>query len=271
MGIFKKLREYKKVGYLSAHMPGHKSGKFLPPDLEEAFGKNVFEYDLTEVDGLDNLQNPQGIIKDTEEKIIRLTGAKEAYLLVNGSTSGLLSAIYTLGRGEKIFVGGNAHQGVYNAMIIADSSPIFLAVEREEESGTELGISPETLIEGIKQYPDCKVLILTLPNYYGIRYKYREILKIAQENNLQIIIDEAHGAHFNFMGKNYPNGIKIGGHVVVQSWHKTLPVFNQGSILLINGELDNEFNRYNFRESVNIFQTTSPSYLIMSSIDIAAD
>ena len=271
MGIFKKLREYKKVGYLSAHMPGHKSGKFLPPDLEEAFGKNVFEYDLTEVDGLDNLQNPQGIIKDTEEKIIRLTGAKEAYLLVNGSTSGLLSAIYTLGRGEKIFVGGNAHQGVYNAMIIADSSPIFLAVEREEESGTELGISPETLIEGIKQYPDCKVLILTLPNYYGIRYKYREILKIAQENNLQIIIDEAHGAHFNFMGKNYPNGIKIGGHVVVQSWHKTLPVFNQGSILLINGELDNEFNKYNFRESVNIFQTTSPSYLIMSSIDIAAD
>ncbi len=271
MGIFKKLREYKKSDYLSAHMPGHKSGNFLPPDLEEAFGKSVFEYDLTEVEGLDNLQNPQGVIKDTEKKIKKLTGAEKVYLLVNGSTSGLLSAIYTLGREEKIFVGGNAHQGVYNAMVIADSSPIFLAVETDDESGTELGVAPETLIEGIRKHPDCKVLILTLPNYYGIRYKYREILKIAKENNLRIIIDEAHGAHFNFMGKNYPNGIKIGGQVVVQSWHKSLPVFNQGSILLISKDLAGEPNKYNFRESVNIFQTTSPSYLIMSSIDIAAD
>lgn len=267
MGIFEKLTKYKEEGYLSAHMPGHKSGRLLPEDLERVFGKEVFEFDITEIDGMDNLQNPQGIIKETEDKIAGLCEAEEAFLLVNGSTTGLLASIFTLARNKEIFVGGNSHQAVYNAMMIAGSSPIFLAPELEIETGTELGVSPETLLEAIKRYPDCKVIILTFPNYYGLRYKYKEIIKIAKKNHLKIIIDEAHGAHFNFMGKNYPNGIILGADAVIQSWHKTLPVLNQGSILL-TGKNNKE---YDFRSSINLFQTTSPSYLIMSTIDVAAD
>jgi hypothetical protein len=125
----------------------------------------------------------------------------------------------------------------------------------------------ETLAEAVENNPECKVLVLTFPNYYGIRYKYKEIFRIAKENNLQIIIDEAHGAHFNFMKEKFPNAITLGAHVVVQSWHKTLPVLNQGSVLLEGEGLES----FNFRENINMFQTTSPSYLIMSSLDAAAD
>ena len=152
-------------------------------------------------------------------------------------------------------------------MIISGSKPIFLTPVLDQENGVELGVSPETLTEGIEENPDCKVLILTFPNYYGIRYKYKEIFRIAKANNLQIIIDEAHGAHFNFMKDKYPNAVSLGADVAVQSWHKTLPVLNQGSVLLEGFGKE----AYNFRESINIFQTTSPSYLIMSSIDAASD
>lgn len=271
MGIFKKLKEHKEKAYFSAHMPGHKSGSFIPEELKDAFGKNVFAFDVTELEGLDNLQEPQGIIKVTEEKIAKIAGAKKAFILVNGSTVGLLAAIYTLARREEIFVGANAHQAVYNAMVLADSRPIFLVPEVDQETGTELGISPEILQEAVKKYPKCKIIVLTFPNYYGIRYKYKEILKIAKENNLKIIIDEAHGAHFNFMGANYPNGINIGADVVIQSWHKTLPVLNQGSLLLTGNNLNTKTEEYNFRKSINIFQTSSPSYLIMSSMDSAVE
>lgn len=267
MGIFRKMKEYTRKQYYSAHMPGHKSGKFLPEDLRESFGEAVFQFDITETPGVDNLQNPQGIIKDTEIKISKITGAKKANLLVNGSTGGLLAAIFTLARNKKIFVGSNCHQSVYNAMIISGSKPVFLTPELDQENGLELGVSPETLAEAVENNPECKVLVLTFPNYYGIRYKYKEIFRIAKENNLQIIIDEAHGAHFNFMKEKFPNAITLGAHVVVQSWHKTLPVLNQGSVLLEGEGLES----FNFRENINMFQTTSPSYLIMSSLDAAAD
>jgi arginine/lysine/ornithine decarboxylase len=261
------MKEYIEKNYYSAHMPGHKSGMFLPTDIKELFGEKVFQFDITETMGMDNLQNPQGIIKDTETKISRITGAKKANLLVNGSTAGILAAVFTLARDKKIFVGSNCHQSVYNAMIISGAKPIFLTPELDQENGVELGVSPETLTEGIEENPDCKVLILTFPNYYGIRYKYKEIFRIAKANNLQIIIDEAHGAHFNFMKDKYPNAVSLGADVAVQSWHKTLPVLNQGSVLLEGFGKE----AYNFRESINVFQTTSPSYLIMSSIDAAAD
>ncbi len=267
MGLLKKMKNYVKEDYISAHMPGHKSGKLISDEIKDSFGENVFRFDITEIIGMDNLQNPLGIIKELEKKIANITGAEEAFILVNGSTSGLLSVIYSMAKNKKIFVGGNSHQAVYNAMIISGSIPIFLTPEIEEDTGTELGVAPETLIEAINLYPDCEVLILTLPNYYGIRYKYKEILSIARERKLKIIIDEAHGAHFNFIGEDYPNGIALGANAVVQSWHKTLPVLNQGSVLLSGKESKD----YNFRESINLFQTTSPSYLIMSTIDSAAD
>lgn len=266
-GIFSRLKEYREKQYLSLHMPGHKSGKLLPPDLEEAFGREIFSHDLTEVEGMDNLQKPLGPIKDTEDKIKALTGAQEACLLVNGSSGGLLASLYALARDREIFLARNSHQAVYNGLLLAQAHPIWLGLERDGDSGTELGISPETLKEAIEKYPDCKLLLLTLPNYYGIRYKARELFKLAKENNLTVIIDEAHGAHFNFLDEKYPISLELGADLAVQSWHKTLPVFNQGSLLLKGESLAD----LDIRQSVNLFQTTSPSYLIMASMDASFD
>lgn len=266
-GIFKKLKKYLEKEFLSVHMPGHKSGKIIPEELRESFGSKIFEFDITEIEEMDNLQNPQGIIKETEEKINNITGGRQAFLLVNGSTAGILAAIYAIGRNMGIFAGGNCHQAVYNGMILAGSSPIFLPVDIDPQTGVELGVSPETLEKAIKEFPEIKLLILTMPNYYGFCYRYEEIMTVAKRNKIKIIIDEAHGAHFNFLEDSCPNGIKAGGDIVVQSWHKTLPVFNQGSILLQGQDLEG----INLRESINMFQTTSPSYLIMSTLDKAAD
>jgi arginine/lysine/ornithine decarboxylase len=235
--------------------------------LRENFGSKIFEYDITEIEGMDNLQNPQGIIKETEDKIKKSTGGEQVFLLVNGSTAGLLAAIYGLGRNKGVFAGGNCHQAVYNGMLLAGSTPVFLPVDIDQETGVELGVSPETLEKAIKEFPEIKLLILTMPNYYGLCYRYEEIMTVAKRNNIKIIIDEAHGAHFNFLEDSCPNGIKAGGDIVVQSWHKTFPVFNQGSILIQGQDLEG----VNLRESINMFQTTSPSYLIMSTLDKAAD
>ena len=266
-GIFDTLKNHKEKEYISLHMPGHKSGTILPDRLREAFGENVFSYDLTEVAGLDNLQDPRAAIKETEDKIKDFTGAQEVNMLVNGSTAGLLAAIYSLAKDQEIFVATNSHQAVYNGLLLANAYPIWLATEVETATGTELGVDPETLAQAIKIYPDCKLLLLTYPNYYGLRYKTREIFKLAKEKGLIIIVDEAHGAHYNFLPEEYPTAIELGADLVVQSWHKSLPVLNQGSLLL-KAHSQKELQ---VRQAVNLFQTSSPSYLILASMDLAFD
>ncbi len=266
-GIFETLKEYKQKEYISLHMPGHKSGTFLPENLKEAFGEKFFSFDLTEVDGLDNLQKPIAGIKETEDKIKDFTGAQEVNMLVNGSTVGLLAAIYSLARDQEIFVVSNSHQAVYNGLLLANAHPIWLAAETDLKSGTELGLDPKTLAQATEAYPKCRLILLTYPNYYGLRYKAEEIFKLAKEKGLMIIVDEAHGAHYNFLSKDYPTALELGADLVVQSWHKSLPVLNQGSLLLkAKSQKDLQI-----RQAVNLFQTSSPSYLILASMEAAFD
>ena len=261
--VFEKLQSYVREEWQSLHMPGHKSGDCLPPEIRAAFGKQVFAYDITEVEGADNLQFPKGVIRETEERIAEFTGAHRAHLLVNGSTCGLLAGIFALAREKEIFVAENCHQAVYHALTLAHARPVFLKTDKDPETGIQLGVSPETLQAAMEAYPQCKNLVITSPNYYGIRYHLPEILETAKSGGLRVLVDEAHGAHFSFIPHRLKNAISLGADLAVQSWHKNLPVLNQGSVLLVSESM----RELDVRSAINLFQTTSPSYLIMASID----
>ncbi len=266
-GIFKGLQEYASKQYLSMHMPGHKSGKLIPEELVEALGSKMFTFDLTELPETDNLQAPSAMILETEKRIAAINKAEQAFLLVNGSTAGLLAAIYALAKNKEIFIASNCHQAVYHAIILSGAEPIFIAADYDDQTGAQLGINPDNLTEAIYRYPSSKVLVVTYPNYYGQRYKMEEIIRTAKNHGLTVIVDEAHGAHFPFMQELLPGAISLGADVSIQSWHKMLPVLNQGSVLLTGKKCRD----HNFRKAINLFQTTSPSYLIMATIDAAAN
>lgn len=262
--IIKKMQDYLDLEPLSFHTPGHKNGGLIPQEYPFLNLDNFWQLDLTEIEGLDNLHNPTGCILDSERKTAEFFGAKASYYLVNGTSTGIEAALIALAnQGQKIFVPRNVHKAVYNGLILANAQPIYLPVTLDKEFNIPLGIEPQTIKKYLEEYPFCKTLILTHPTYQGISYKIEEVMKIATGKGLKVIIDEAHGAHLALLPHLLPTGLEMGAHIVIQSWHKTLPVLGQASVLHLN----QNYQGTDFRPYLNLLQTTSPSYLLLASLD----
>ena len=261
--LLDEVLKYKKENNLILSMPGNKSGiGFLRDDVGREFVNNMGFLDITEVDPLDNLHAPEGIIKEAQELLAKTYDVRKAYFVVNGSTAGNLASIFdAFNEGDEIFVERNCHKSVYNGIILRKLKVKYIEPVVYEDKGLFLPPTEKEIYKAINKCKNAKGIILTYPNYFGIGYDIVETLKDLKDRGLKIIIDGAHGAHYGITEKLPKSIVKFADYIVLSA-HKTLPSLTQGSYLLINN--DNNVDFY-----LKAFMTTSPSYLIMSSLDYA--
>ena len=259
--LLEEVLKYKKEDNLILSMPGNKSGiGFLRDDIGREFVSNMGFLDITEVDPLDNLHCPEGVIKEVQELLAETYGVKKAYFVVNGSTAGNLAEIFdAFNEGDEVLVERNCHKSVYNGLILRKLKVKYIEPVIHEDKGIFLPPTEKEIYKALEECSNAKGIILTYPNYFGIGYDIFDTLKELKESGLSIIIDGAHGAHYGISEK-LPKSIVTYADYVVLSAHKTLPSLTQGSYLLVNN--DNNVDFY-----LKAFMTTSPSYLIMSSLD----
>lgn len=258
--LYNKLKEYSVSGIYPFHMPGHKRNTASMPEW------NPWEIDMTEVEGTDNLHHAEGILKEAMERAAGLSGADQTYFLVNGSTGGILSAVASVVKpGDTVLVARNCHKSVYHAVFLNQLRAVYIYPEWIEEYHMAGGICPDKVEKILAEHPQIRAVILTSPTYEGIVSDIGRITEAAHRRGIPVIVDEAHGAHFNQAG--FPvSAVKRGADIVIQSYHKTLPALTQTGVLHLCGSL---VNRQRLEEFLSIYQTSSPSYVLMASIDYA--
>lgn len=272
--ILSGLTAYNTEGCYPWHMPGHKRRlNTIFPDIVE----NPFSIDVTEVGDLDEFHDPHGIISEAMNRAAEVYGSHKSYYLVNGSTCGIMAALSAVCRpGDKLIVARNCHKSVYNAIRLLQLRPIYIMPEWNEKLGMFGGVSPEQVRKMVKQYTDAKCVMLVSPTYEGVVSDVEKIAKIVHKAGVPLIVDEAHGAHFEFMSnvnetisttnyKNIPNpAIRLGADIVIESLHKTLPAMTQCAIL---HEKSNIVDTERLEEYLSIYQSTSPSYVFLATTE----
>lgn len=257
--LFGRLREYGQSDAYPFHMPGHKR-RLAPAETE-----NIYDMDITEIDGFDNLHEAEGILKEAQDYAAALYHSEETAFLVNGSTAGLLSAIAgTCEDGGSILVARNCHKAVYHAIELHHLKPVYIYPPIHTKYGINTGIYPQDVEKMWITHPDIQAIVITSPTYDGVVSDIREICRIAHEKKIPVIVDEAHGAHFNFSDYFPESAVACGADIVIQSTHKTLPSMTQTALIHLNGTL---IDRERVRRMLAIYQTSSPSYILMGSID----
>ena len=248
-----KLKEYSKSDIYPMHMPGHKRNAGLFSDVE-----NI---DVTEVEGLDNLHDPEGIIKESMDQVSSFLGTDKTYFLVNGSTAGVLSAIQSATDiGDEIIIGRNSHKSVYNAVEIRNLKPVCLY---PESTGLFDGGYNKEELEKLLEETSAKTVVITSPTYEGVVSDIKGLAEVAHKNGAILIVDSAHGAHFCLDG--FPNpAYKEGADIVIESIHKTLPALTQTAVMHVMGD---RVDREKLERTLATYQTSSPSYVFMTSID----
>ena len=253
--IYNALTEYRKSKALRMHMPGHKGAKKL-----SGVDSSV---DITEITYFDNLHNAEGIIKESMELAAKKWGSEKSYYLVNGSTCGLLSAVRALTkRGEKVLVARNAHKSVFNSIELCGLQPVFIMPQIIDEWNIFGSVSAASVKKALEENEDVKLVIITSPTYEGVLSDIASISEIVHKHNAILLVDEAHGAHLGF--KPFANGaVKNGADVVIESLHKTLDAPTQTAIMHCGKSVD--FKK--IEHQLSVFETSSPSYVFLSSID----
>ena len=263
--VYNAIRAYTAAEPVPFHMPGHKLGAGIPKE----FLKEIEKLDLTEIPGTDNLHHPTGVIKEAQELAAEAFGAVRSFFLVNGSTVGLHTAIAALCRpGQRLIVGRDCHRAVINGMLIAGVNPFYILPDYSAEFAMNTGISASAVEKAMDDAPDAVGVLITRPNYFGVCSNVREIARMVHKRNKLLIVDEAHGAHLVFNSRLPESALEAGADICIQSAHKTLPAFTQGAYLHVGSErVDLQRVEY----FLDIFQTTSPSYVIMTYLDIARE
>ncbi|MDM5329501.1 aminotransferase class I/II-fold pyridoxal phosphate-dependent enzyme [Neobacillus sp. CF12] len=264
--LYEALLKYKNSKPISFHVPGHKSGALFHLQSNNIF-QEILRIDATELSGLDDLHSPEGVIKVGQELLADLYQVKESFFLVNGSTVGNLAMILSVcEKDDVILVQRNCHKSVLNALKLVKARPVFLEPEYNPDWKTATGVSKEIVERAISLYPETKAIVLTYPNYYGMVYDLKSVIEIAHSHNVPVLVDEAHGPHF-IIGEPFPvSAVQLGADIVVHSAHKTLPAMTMGSYLHINSE---RVNHNKVKEYLQMLQSSSPSYVIMASLDLA--
>ena len=256
-GLYEKLDIYSDGDVYPFHMPGHKRNMPLI--------KSAYEYDITEIDGFDNLHHARGILRESMDMAAGFYGTKKTYYLVNGSTCGLLSAISAVTEyGDKIIIARNCHKAVYNAVYLNNLKATYVYPKPVENTSILGGIHPKDVERAIEENPDAKAVVITSPTYEGVVSYVQAIAKVVREKGIPLIVDEAHGAHFSMSGYFPKSALECGADIVIQSVHKTLPSLTQTALLHVCSDMVDvaKVERY-----LSIYQSSSPSYVLMASID----
>lgn len=257
--LYDKLIEYAANGRYGFHMPGHKRNSKLLNDVDP------YDIDITEIEGFDNLHCAKSIIKESMDNAADFFGTDKTYFLVNGSTSGILSAINAVTDiGDSIIVGRNCHKAVYNAIEIRNLKAQYVYPEFIDNIGINGGYNPKDIEICFSQGEKIKAVVITSPTYEGIVSDIEEIAKITHKHGAILIVDSAHGPHFTLSNKLPVPAYRLGADVVIESTHKTLPALTQTALLHCMG---NNVDTLKIEKSLAVYQSSSPSYLLMASID----
>ena len=260
-GLYEKLIEYRQFGRYPFHMPGHKRQDKLLLD--------AYEIDITEINGFDNLHHPEGIIKESMDNASEFFGTDKTWFLVNGSSCGLLAAIHAVTEiGDSIIIGRNCHKSVYNAIELRNLKAEYIYPQIINEYGINGGYKPEAIENLLKKAMDSgekiKAVVVTSPTYEGIVSDIERIAEIVHRYGSILIVDEAHGAHLGIHEGLPKPAYKLGADIVIESAHKTLPAMTQTAFLHLCGRRVQEEK---IQECLAIYQTSSPSYVLMASLD----
>nr|WP_243135775.1 aminotransferase class I/II-fold pyridoxal phosphate-dependent enzyme [Acetobacterium tundrae] len=266
MPILEALNKLKKSRVVPFDVPGHKRGRGNL-ELTDFLGESCMSVDVNSMKPLDNLCHPVSVIKEAEELAADAFGAKQAFFMVNGTTSAVQSMVLSAcKKGEKIILPRNVHRSVINALILGGAIPVYVNPEMNHKLGISLGMTLAAVEKAIRENPEAKAVLVNNPTYYGICSNLRAITELAHQHGMLVLADEAHGTHFYF-GENMPlSGMAAGVDMASVSMHKSGGSLTQSSFLLVGGAA---VNPGYVRQIINLTQTTSGSYLLLSSLDIS--
>jgi arginine decarboxylase len=263
--LFERMIEHYGQKTVSFHVPGHKSGAGLD-DSGMMFLHSAMSIDFTEIDGLDDLHHPHGVILEAQQLAADCFGAEHTFFLVNGSTVGNLAMISAVcARNDLVIVQRNVHKSIIHAMMLAGVRAVFITPRFDEHSGAAASVCYDDISQALDEYPQAKAVILTNPTYYGMGANLRDLAQLAHAHGKPLLVDEAHGAHYGFHPALPDSALCSGADVVVQSTHKMLTAMTMGAMLHLQGEL---VDREAVAQRLNMLQSSSPSYPIMASLDL---
>jgi arginine decarboxylase len=263
--LMEALERIKRNRLVPFDVPGHKRGKGNL-ELTQFLGEQCLSVDVNSMKPLDNLCHPVSVIKEAEELAAAAFGAARSFFMVGGTTSAVQAMILSSAkRGEEIILPRNVHQSVIHALVLCGAIPVYINPQTNKWLGIALGMSVSDVRQAISAHPNAKAILVNNPTYYGICSDLKQITKIAHDSGLVVLVDEAHGTHFYF-GKDMPiSAMAAGADMAAVSMHKSGGSLTQSSLLLCG----NAVNANYMRKIINLTQTTSGSYLLLSSLDIS--
>jgi len=265
--LWEVLLRHAKNNVTSFHTPGHKNGRGISPPFKRFVGEGIFKFDVTVFPEVDSLHAPSGPIRDAQKLASQAWGSRESFFLVNGSSVGNFAMfLAALKPGESVIVSRNTHKSVLSGLILSGVWPIWIQPAVDRKLNIILNSSSEQIEEEIKNFPEAKAVFLTNPTYNGVCTDVAKIVSLCRKKRKLLLIDEAHGPHLGFHPAFPDSSVHAGADLVVQSAHKILSAMSQGSILHLNSH---RVDLSRLKQVVSMLQTTSPSYPILASIDLA--
>ena len=263
--IYEALERFRQMRVVPFDVPGHKRGRGNP-ELAAFLGKQCVDVDVNSMKPLDNLCHPISVIREAEALAAEAFGAANAFLMVGGTTSSVQSMVLTAcKRGDEIILPRNVHRSVINALVLCGAVPVYVNPEVDQRLGISLGMKREQVQKAIREHPNAVAVLVNNPTYYGVCSDLRAIVRMAHEAGMLCLADEAHGTHFYF-GEGLPvSAMEAGADMAAVSMHKSGGSLTQSSLLLIGPRVHAGY----VRQIINLTQTTSGSYLLMSSLDIS--
>jgi arginine decarboxylase len=264
---FEALLEYVQAGTASFHTPGHKQGAGMHPRLRDFIGDRVLSIDLTQIRGLDDLNAPEGPIQEAHELAAAAYGADFSYFLVNGSTAGNQAMLMTALRpGDTVLLPRNSHKSATSALIMSATKPVYMKPEVDHELHIDHCVTPQTVEAALRAHPEARAVFVTSPTYYGATADLAAIERIVHGQGKLLLVDEAWGPHLHFHPELPASATAVGADACVNSTHKLLAGMSQASMLHTRGD---RIDQGRLRSTLRLFQSTSPSLVLLASLDVA--
>lgn len=265
--LFSGILAHSKKNPIQFHIPGHKKGTGIDTEFREFIGDNAFSIDLINIEPLDDLHHPHGIIKEAQELAAEAFGADHTYFSVQGTSGAIMTMVMSVcGPGDKILVPRNVHKSVMSGIILSGATPIFIHPEIDKRLGISHGITTDAVKKALKRHPDAKGLLVINPTYFGVSANLKEIVEIAHSYDVPVLVDEAHGVHIHFHDKLPLSAMQAGADMAATSVHKLGGSMTQSSVLNIK---EGYIHPERVQAIISMLTTTSTSYLLLSSLDVA--
>ncbi|MBU5485483.1 aminotransferase class I/II-fold pyridoxal phosphate-dependent enzyme [Clostridium sp. MSJ-11] len=265
--LFDVLKEYVDRETIPFHVPGHKKGVGMDEEFKNFIGENPFKIDVTVFKLVDSLHHPTGAIKKAQQLAADAYGSDAAFFSIHGTSGAIQAMIMSVVKsGDKIIIPRNVHKSITAGIILSGAVPVYMQPELDKKVGIAHGVTPETVEKTLRKNPDAKAVLIINPTYYGVATDIKKIAEIVHKYDIPLIVDEAHGPHLGFNDKLPISAIEAGADICAQSTHKMIGALTQCSLLHVRSK---RVDVHRVQQVLNLLQTTSPSYILMASLDCA--